>query len=124
MHDDQFPTAQQVYDAAERARGTAKLLDQLADGERGYLAGALLTACGDEAVVLIPRLDLDSADPSLMSRRDVARLLAHLQAHDGAALERTRQLLRVGTMPAALFDDLFAPSRGSSDTSRLGGDPT
>jgi len=88
------------------------------------LAGALLAACDAEMPMLIARLELDSADPSLMSRRDVSRLLAHLQAHDRAALHRVGAILRAGGGTPALFDDLFAPSRGDSDTSRLGEDPT
>lgn len=120
---DETPEVRRVRDAAERERGALALLDQLDDGERGFLAGALLVACGDEAGALIPRLNLDSADPSLMSRSDVARLLAHMQAQGGEALGRARQALRTGDMPPALLDDLFAPSRGNSDTSRLGDDP-
>lgn len=100
------------------------LVERLDDGARGQLAGALLAACGDEAPGLIARLELDSADPSLMSRRDVTQLLIHLQAHDRAALHRVGTILRAGGGAPAIFDDLFAPSRGDSDTSRLGEDPT
>ncbi len=80
--------------------------------------------CSPRAATRSPRLELDSADPSLMSRRDVARLLAHLRAHDRAALHRVGAILREGGGAPAIFDDLFAPSRGDSDTSRLGEDPT
>jgi len=59
-----------------------------------------------------------------MSRRDVTQLLVHLQAHDRAALHRVGAILRAGGGAPAIFDDLFAPSRGDSDTSRLGEDPT
>lgn len=58
----------------------------LTDWGRGLLASALLAACQGENIVA--RLRLDSADPSLMSRADVAWLLAHLREHDGAALGR------------------------------------
>jgi len=113
-----------VRAAALEAQEVTALLDRLDDEARGQLAGALLTACGDEVPGLIARLDLDSADPTLMSRRDVTRLLAHLQAHDRAALHRVGAILRTGGGAPAIFDDLFAPSRGDSDTSRLGEDPT
>ncbi len=113
-----------VRAAALGGQEATALLDRLDDEGRGQLAGALLAACGDEAPVLIGSLQLDSADPSLMSRRDVALLLAHLQAHDRAALGRVGEILRTGGGAPAIFDDLFAPSRGDSDTSRLGEDPT
>jgi hypothetical protein len=117
--------------AVRRVRATAfgeqeatALLERLDDEGRGQLAGALLAACGEEAPVLIARLELDSADPSLMSRRDVALLLVHLQAHDREALGRVGAILRAGGGTPALFGDLFAPSRDDSDTGRLGEDPT
>ena len=110
--------------AASEAEEAGVLLDRLDDEGRGQLAGALLAAYGDEGPGLIARLELDSADPSLMSRRDVARLLAHLGAHDRAALDRVGPILRAGGGTPALFGDRFAPSRGDSDTSRLGEDPT
>jgi hypothetical protein len=113
-----------VRAAAIREQEATALLDRLDDEARGQLAGALLAACGDEAPGLIARLELDSADPSLMSRRDVARLLTHLQAHDRAGLHRAGEILRTGGGAPPIFDDLFAPSRGDSDTSRLGEDPT
>ena len=113
-----------VRAAALGEQEATTLLDRLDDAARGQLAGALLAACGDEAPRLIARLELDSADPSLMSRRDVMQLLVHLQAHDRAALHRVGAILRAGGGAPAIFDDLFAPSRGDSDTSRLGEDPT
>ena len=105
-------------------REAATLLDRLDDEGRGQLAGALLAACGDAVPTLIARLELDSADPSLMSRRDVTLLLIHVGAYDRAALHRAVAILRAGGGVPAIFDDLFAPSRGDSDTSRLGEDPT
>jgi hypothetical protein len=122
MADDE--AVRHVRDAALGEQEAAALLDRVDDAGRGRLGGALLAACGDEVPVLIARLELDSADPSLMSRRDVARLLAHLRAHDRAALHRVGAILREGGGAPAIFDDLFAPSRGDSDTSRLGEDPT
>jgi hypothetical protein len=99
----------------------------LTDRERGLLAGALLAACGDTAAAATPvvgPLRLDSADPSLMSRADVARLWAHLRSTDPAALQRALRTLAERPAMVAMLDGLFAPSRGSSDTSTLGGDPT
>lgn len=122
MVDDE--AVRRVHDAAMGEQEAMALLDRLDDEARGQLAGALLAACDAEMPMLIARLELDSADPSLMSRRDVSRLLAHLQAHDRAALHRVGAILRAGGGAPALFDDLFVPSRGDSDTSRLGEDPT
>ncbi len=122
MVDDE--AVRRVHDAAMGEQEAMALLDRLDDEARGQLAGALLAACDAEMPMLIARLELDSADPSLMSRRDVVRLLAHLQAHDRAALHRVGAILRAGGGAPAIFDDLFAPSRGDSDTSRLGEDPT
>ena len=122
MVDDE--AVRRVHDAAMGEQEATALLDRLDDEARGQLAGALLAACDAEMPMLIARLELDSADPSLMSRRDVVRLLAHLQAHDRAALHRVGAILRAGGGAPAIFDDLFAPSRGDSDTSRLGEDPT
>ena len=99
-----------------------QVMEGIGDRERGLLASALLAACGETNVVA--RLRLDSADPSLMSRADVARLLAHLRATDRAALARAFRDLREHPTLTTVLDGLFAPSRDSSDTSALGGDPT
>ena len=99
----------------------------LTDRGRGLLASALLTACGGTAAETAPvvvQLRLDSTDPSLMSRADVAQLLEHLRAHDAAALRRALVALAEHPETVATLDGLFAPSRGRSDTSNLGGDPT
>lgn len=122
MVDDE--AVRRVHEAAFGAQEATALLDRLDDEARGQLAGALLAACGEEAPALIARLTLDSADPSLMSRRDVILLLTHLCVHDQAALHRVGTILRAGGGAPTIFDDLFAPSRGDSDTSRLGADPT
>lgn len=109
------------------ANEAERFLGGLSDGERGVLATALVGANAEregESGPLIAQLRLDSADPSLMSRNDVAKLLAHLQAHDGAALHRALDALRTAPQVRATLGGLFAPSRGSSDTSSLGSDPT
>ena len=109
------------------AREAERLLGEISDGERGLLASVLIDACADnnpESTPVFTQLRLDSADPSLMSRRDVATLLAHLQAHDSKALRHA--LLALGDAPQLhpILGGLFAPSRGNSDTSSLGNDPT
>lgn len=112
---------------AEFAREAERFLGEIADGERGLLASALIDACAEaapESAPLVARLRLDSADPSLMSRRDVATLLAHLQAHDSGALRRALLTLRDAPRLHVTLGGLFAPSRGGSDTSNLGSDPT
>lgn len=109
------------------AREADRFLGGLSDGDRGLLASALVGAHAEregESESLIAQLRLDSADPSLMSRGDVAALLAHLQAHDSAALRRALLTLRDEPQMHTTLGGLFAPSRGSSDTSSLGSDPT
>lgn len=109
------------------ARAAEQLVAGLADRERGLLASALIAVCdgtADGAAPVAALLRLDSADPSLMSRADVARLLAHLEAQDSAALRRAFQAFRDDPAMHATLDGLFAPAREDSDTSGLGGDPT
>jgi hypothetical protein len=109
-------------DKREAAHEDERVIGEIGDRERGLLASALLAACGETNVVA--QLRLDSADPSLMSRADVARLLAHLRANDSAVLARALRDLREQPNMTTVLDGVFAPSRDSSDTSTLGGDPT
>lgn len=116
-----------TLDPERFAREAEQFLAELSDGERGLLASALMGTHAteeDAGDALIARLRLDSADPSLMSRSDVATLLAHLQAHDSAALRRALQTLRDAPTMHTTLGGNYAPSRGSSDTSNLGTDPT
>ncbi|HEY8598277.1 MAG TPA: hypothetical protein VIL85_07590 [Thermomicrobiales bacterium] len=116
-----------TLDPEHFAREADHFLDELSDGERGLLASALVGASAAESgggEQLIAQLRLDSADPSLMSRSDVATLLAHLQAHDSTALRRALQTLRDAPTMLTTLGGGYAPSRGSSDTSNLGTDPT
>jgi hypothetical protein len=111
----------------EFAREAERLLGEIADEERGVLASALLAAYphnAPENATVISQLRLDSADPSLMSRRDVSTLLAHLQAHDRQALSCALLTLVDAPQLHSIIGGLFAPSRDTSDTSNLGGDPT
>jgi hypothetical protein len=104
-----------------------RLLSEISDEERGILASALIDAYPDDAsenATIISQLRLDSADPSLMSRRDVSTLLTHLQAHDRQALRRALLLPSDASRLHSTLGGLFAPSRGTSDTSSLGSDPT
>ena len=107
------------------AAGAAREVAALTDRERGLLASALLAACGGtaEATPVVTQLRLDSADPSPMSRADVARLLAHLRATDAAALRHALRTFGERPEMVATLDGLFAPSRERSDTGTLGGDP-
>ena len=106
--------------------GVAHAVAVLTDRERGLLASALLVACGGgaaEATPVVAQLRLDSADPSLMSRADVTRLLAHLRATDAAALRHALRTFGERPEMVATLDGLFAPSRERSDTGTLGGEP-
>ncbi len=112
-------------DDARRLDATGPLAG-LDDRQRGLLASALLGASagsGGGAAPVVAFLSLDSADPSLMSRADVARLLAHLQAHDPPALRRAYLALRDHPAMVATLGGVFAPARGESDTGRLGTAP-
>jgi hypothetical protein len=109
------------------AREADRLLVEIADEERGRLAGTLIDAyqhSKPENADIVSQLRLDSADPSLMSRRDVRTLLAHVQSHDRQALRRALLALGDAPQPHSTLSGLFAPSRGTSDTSNLGSDPT
>lgn len=109
------------------AREADQFLGGLSDGERGLLASALIDTHAErkgESESLIAELRLDSADPSLMSRGDVATLLTHLQTHDKATLRHALRTLHDEPQMHTILGSLFAPSRGSSDTSTLGSDPT
>jgi len=116
-----------TLDPERFAHEAERFLSDLSDGERGLLASALFDARTteiDAGDALIAQLRLDSADPSLMSRSDVATLMAHLQAHDSAALRRALRTLRDAPTMRTTLGGSYAPSRGSSDTSNLGDDPT
>ena len=105
---------------------TEAFVATLTDQERGRLAAALLVARGDEneQAAWMSQLHLDSADPSLMSRADVAILLADLGRSDPAAARRATRAMADNAMADGTLGAIFAPSRGTSDTSTLGGDPT
>ncbi len=120
------PATSQVADAGDVAREAESFVATLDDGERGRLASALLDADGDpnERAARLTELRLDSADPSLMSRADVATLLADLCGRDRGAVERAFAAMADMTTSRSTLGAIFAPSRGSSDTSTLGGDPT
>lgn len=131
------PRHGQKADEAERlpldqtaASGTSDAAEEfvaaLTDEERGRLATALLIARGDEneQATWLAQLRLDSADPSLMSRADVAILLADLGRRDPAAARRATRALAHNRPADGILGAIFAPSRGTSDTSTLGGDPT
>lgn len=130
MHDDQrtaIVSRLLTLKPDEFAAEADRFLGGISDRERGVLASALLDAYPDsepENATVISQLRLDSADPSLMSRRDVRTLVAHVQVHNRQALRRA--LLTLGDAPQihSTLSGLFAPSRGASDTSNLGSDPT
>lgn len=112
--------------AGDVARNAEAFVATLDDGARGRLASALLDSYSDdgESTARLATLRLDSADPSLMSRADVAALLADTYARDRGAVERAIAALASTTVSHSTLGAIFAPSRGSSDTSTLGGDPT
>jgi hypothetical protein len=86
----QIATGLRALGPEEFAREAERFLAGLADGERGLLASALVGAYDapeGESGAGLARLRLDSTDPSLMSRGDVALLLIDLHARDGAALQ-------------------------------------
>lgn len=109
-----------------RAPGTDPFGDDaaaatLTDRERGLLAGAVLAAAEDATGdAPVARLGLESADPGLMSRAEVARLIAYLRHHKPAACRRALATWRDAPAPQQLLDTLFAPSRGDAATGRLG----
>jgi hypothetical protein len=108
-------------DPGQFARGVDQTLAGLTDQERGLLASALVSAYeGPDGRARITALGLDSADPSLMSRADVAHLLVYMWRDDQAALRRALRSLREDPETRQVLGGLFAPSRGSSDTGRLG----
>ncbi len=123
----QIATGLRALGPEEFAREAERFLAGLSDGERGLLASALVGAYDapeGESGAGLARLRLDSTDPSLMSRGDVALLLIDLHARDGAALQGAFRALGERPEMRTTLGGLFAPSRGSSDTSTLGGDPT
>jgi hypothetical protein len=101
-----------------------RTLAGLTDQERGLLASALAAAYDEpESQTPLAALGLDSTDPSLMSRNDVANLLVHLRRDDPSALGRVLRSLRDDPKTQQVLGGLFAPSRGTSDTGRLGTEP-
>ena len=115
--------APMMRSSGSAADETEAFVATLNDLERGRLATALLAAC-DDATGRLAALHLDSTDPSLMSRADLATLLADTLGRDRGAVERAFAALGETTEPSGTLGAIFAPSRGSSDTSTLGGDPT
>jgi len=106
------------------AREAERTLAGLTDQERGLLASALVAAYEEsDGVTPFAALGLDSTDPSLMSRNDVAHLLIHLRRDDPSALHRVLRSLREDPETQQVLGGLFAPSRGTSDTGRLGTEP-
>ena len=114
------PIIADTGDMADEAEAFVATLD---DQERGRLASALIDASGD-ATGRLTELRLDSTDPSLMSRADLATLLADTFVRDRRAVERAFAAMGETTEAIGTLGAIFAPSRGSSDTSTLGGDPT
>ena len=109
-----------ALDPERFARDVEISVATLTDHERGLLASALAGALEKDGSAPVVQLGLESADPSLMSRSDVARLLVHLQREDRATLRRALQSLREAPDMQQVVGALFAPSRESSDTGRLG----
>jgi hypothetical protein len=106
------------------AHAVEHTLATLTDQERGLLASALVSAYeAPDGTARVAALGLDSADPSLMSRSDVAHLLTYLRRDHPAALRRVLRSLREDPETQQLLGGLFAPSRGTSDTGRLGTEP-
>jgi hypothetical protein len=103
------------------AREVERTIAGLTDQERGLLASVLVTTYEEsEDRTPLAALGLDSTDPSLMSRNDVAHLLVHLRRDDPSALHRVLRSLREDPEMRQVLGGLFAPSRGTSDTGRLG----
>jgi hypothetical protein len=93
----------------------------LSDRERGILAGALVMAYeGVPDGPTLTGLGLDSADPSLMSRRDVGRLLAAVRERGEDVLRAAIAALHDHPESQQLLGGIFAPSRYAADTGRLG----
>lgn len=104
------------------AREARALVDTLSDHERGLLASAVVAA--HEALAgpfgpLVAALGLDSADPSLMSRADVARVLASIQREHPETLRQALRDLRDHPRLIHLLGAPFAPLPEASDTSRI-----
>lgn len=113
-------------DTGKASDEAAAFIAALDDAGRGRVAAALLAARGDESeqTAWLAQLQPDSADPSLMSRADVALLLADLARRDPDAARRAVRGMADDGGGSGTLGAIFAPSRGASDTSSLGGDPT
>lgn len=104
------------------ARGARELADALTDHERGLLASALVAAYEQiegSFGELVSALGLDSADPSLMSRADVARVLAFTQRERPATFRQALRTLRDHPRMIYHLGAPFAPLPEASDTSRI-----
>ncbi|HEX5504162.1 MAG TPA: hypothetical protein VFW96_16170 [Thermomicrobiales bacterium] len=88
------------------------VVQALPDGARGLLASVLAGAYGEEDCSfadIAGALGLDSADPSLMSRPDVMRLLGHTRRERPAAFLRALRALRQRPEQIHLIGAAFAP---------------
>lgn len=104
---------------ARFAREAATFVEALPDGERGLLASALTAAYGTEFDGLLALLSLDSADPSLMSRSDLTRLLCHTQGEHPEVLRAALQALHDQPRVIQALGAAHAPTGAASDTSRI-----
>ena len=104
------------------AREARALVDALPDHERGLLASALVgghETQEESFVEIAATLGLDSTDPSLMSRADVARLLVDTQRERPETLRAALRALREQPRLIHSLGAPFAPMSDSSDTSRI-----
>jgi hypothetical protein len=103
------------------AEEAGRFTDDLTDRERGILAGALVMAYEEvQDGPTLTGLGLESADPSLMSRHDVGRLLAAVRERGEGVLRAAIAALHDHPESYQLLGGIFAPSRYATDTGRLG----
>jgi hypothetical protein len=110
-----------ALDADDFEQGARAVVHDLPDGERGLLASVLAGSYGAEELSfadIASALGLDSADPSLMSRPDVLRLLGYTRRERPAAFQRAIRALREHPRQMHLIGAPFAPvPDGVADTS-------